>query len=247
MAVLDTNMHRGTRAQRICTAPCAGWQIVRVLEGRAAGYCGGAECRLQPGTLLCIPPGLDCCLVPEGAYMDIQLVLSEPVVPGERGALVMQDDAGGTAATLMGLLGRLWREGSAANGENLLASLQKALQDFLIGLAGRKPDRTLVALSEQLRAKIPNAGFRVADAVRALPQSSSYTRRQFREAYGCSPTAYLNRQRVGVAQLYLLTQQLTIAEVAYACGFRDAKYFTRQFRQQTGMTPTQFLKTHRGP
>ena len=35
-----------------------------------------------------------------------------------------------------------------------------------------------------------------------------------------------------------------IAEVAYACGFTDPKYFSRSFKQSTGLSPTEYREKH---
>ena len=246
MAVLNTNLRKSMRGQRIESDPGRkGWEVIRVQEGSGSCFLGNDEYALSAGTLLSIPPGQDYCIVPNGDYVDIRLELSEPIVPGVHRFYRMQDDQYETAGTLMGLLGRVWNVRDTANYENLCNSLQKALQDLLIGMVDTNPDQTLLRLAELMHDNIPNARFNIAQAIAQLPQTVSYTRRQFKIAYGCTPTAYMNRLRVGVAKLYLLTRDLSIAEVAYACGFRDAKYFTRQFRLQTGMTPTQFAETHR--
>ena len=47
---------------------------------------------------------------------------------------------------------------------------------------------------------------------------------------------------------YLLKEKntLSIAEVAYACGFNDSNYFSDKFKKAYGISPLQYSKTYRG-
>ena len=115
------------------------------------------------------------------------------------------------------------------------------MQHLLIGWLHRlKPDEDLLRLVELMRQNISNADFSVTDALEQIPQSVSYTRRQFKAIYGASPISYMNQLRINQAKLYLMSQKLPISEVAQLCGFDDEKYFSRLFRQATGFSPSEY-------
>jgi AraC-like DNA-binding protein len=40
----------------------------------------------------------------------------------------------------------------------------------------------------------------------------------------------------------LYEKKLHIAEIAYAVGFNDRKYFSKEFRRQFGVAPSDYLK-----
>jgi AraC family transcriptional regulator, L-rhamnose operon regulatory protein RhaS len=72
--------------------------------------------------------------------------------------------------------------------------------------------------------------------------SSRQFSRLFREVYHDSPGNYLLHFRIQKAKVLLCNCELTIAEIAYQCGFNDSNYFSRQFLSATGVTPRTFRK-----
>jgi AraC family transcriptional regulator len=65
--------------------------------------------------------------------------------------------------------------------------------------------------------------------------------RLFKQATGLSPYQYLIECRVLAAQeLLRANRRLSLAEIAFRCGFADQSSFTRCFRERTGATPKQF-------
>ena len=72
--------------------------------------------------------------------------------------------------------------------------------------------------------------------------SPGHFRKLFHELTGLSPTEYINRRRVAMAQELLRNQDLLVAEVAEAVGMPDANYFTRLFRRLVGETPSRYRK-----
>lgn len=62
----------------------------------------------------------------------------------------------------------------------------------------------------------------------------------FKENYRVTFVEYLNIIRVGHACKLLSTQELTVAEIAYSCGFNTLANFNRQFKKYKGMTPSKY-------
>ena len=69
--------------------------------------------------------------------------------------------------------------------------------------------------------------------------------RHFREAVGMSPMQYITRSRLTLAKQLLMDTGKPIAEVAAACGYRDASNFIRRFKAQFGRSPLQFRRANR--
>lgn len=70
--------------------------------------------------------------------------------------------------------------------------------------------------------------------------SPKYFCRYFRAIVHRSPIDYLNFYRVECASALLSSSDMTVAEVAYHCGFNDSSFFIKQFRKYKGTTPNKY-------
>lgn len=62
----------------------------------------------------------------------------------------------------------------------------------------------------------------------------------FRQQFGISPLEYINRERIKLAKQLLGTENKTVTDTAYQCGFTDVNYFVRLFKKSEGITPGTF-------
>ena len=74
--------------------------------------------------------------------------------------------------------------------------------------------------------------------------SPDYLASLFREYFHMSFTRCLNLMRIDAAKAMLVSQNCSIKEAAYSCGFPDEKYFMKVFREVVGMTPTAYKNTY---
>jgi len=83
-------------------------------------------------------------------------------------------------------------------------------------------------------------------AAKELGVSERQLRRIFHRHYGVSPVDYLMRTRVNRATELMNSSDMTLAEIAFACGFTDANYLSRQVKKATGLPPTEWrARRHR--
>lgn len=74
--------------------------------------------------------------------------------------------------------------------------------------------------------------------------SVRHLERLFNEHTDTSPAAFLHEQRLAKAKVLLQGSTLSIAGVAYYCGFRQTSHFSRWFKQKTHCPPREFRKQH---
>ena len=67
--------------------------------------------------------------------------------------------------------------------------------------------------------------------------------RKVAEVTGMSPNNYLLRLRLCRAMNMLRETDMSVTDIAFACGFNDSNYFTSRFHREVGMSP---LKYRRG-
>ena len=84
----------------------------------------------------------------------------------------------------------------------------------------------------------------VADGAREAGLSRYQLVRQFAQATGLTPHAYLVQRRLHHARR-LMRAGTPLAEVAAASGFADQSHLTRLFARSFGTTPHAYLRAHR--
>ena len=80
---------------------------------------------------------------------------------------------------------------------------------------------------------------------RAAHASPSHFARQFREAYGETPYAYLMTRRIERAKALLRAGELSVTEVSLAVGCQSLGTFSTRFRELVGMTPGEYRASAR--
>lgn len=74
--------------------------------------------------------------------------------------------------------------------------------------------------------------------------SPSYFQRLYKEQFGVSCYEDLLSARTKAACYYLKNTDMSVKEIASACGYENDVCFMRRFRQRTGLTPTEYrIKT----
>ncbi len=79
----------------------------------------------------------------------------------------------------------------------------------------------------------------------ALGCDPAYLSRVFRQQGNTNFIDDLNQIRIATAKAYLRNPNLTLDQIAEACGYTSAAYFIRVFRQFNGCTPGRYRQAHR--
>ncbi|HUP60588.1 MAG TPA: AraC family transcriptional regulator [Thermoanaerobaculia bacterium] len=80
-------------------------------------------------------------------------------------------------------------------------------------------------------------GVTIAEAAREACLSPFHFHRLFTRFHGVTPHRYLGRLRLERARALLCASEVSVAEVAYECGFESAGSFATLFKRTFGVTP----------
>jgi AraC family transcriptional regulator len=129
------------------------------------------------------------------------------------------------------------------------AGNQEALQSYAIdALAALAPDaapmNTRPSWLASIREAIDDATHppRLADLARAADVHPVYLARQFRRAFGCSMSEYIQRRRIQRVAELTCDNAKSLSTAAHAAGFSDHAHMCRVFRDQIRVAPHQVRK-----
>lgn len=109
------------------------------------------------------------------------------------------------------------------------------LSNYEDGLPRHKLTQVLEYIQTYLDREI-----KLADLAALVGMSQSYFCRSFKRSMGIAPYQYILQQRVERAKQLLRQNELSIAQIALMCGFKNQSQLTTLFRKLTGITPKVF-------
>lgn len=88
-----------------------------------------------------------------------------------------------------------------------------------------------------MQKNISNADFGVEPLCAEIGMSRVQLYRKVKALTGLSPVELLRKARVEKGRRMLMETDMTVSEIAYACGFSAPSYFTKCYRDEYGITP----------
>jgi YesN/AraC family two-component response regulator len=132
-------------------------------------------------------------------------------------------------------------EGSATYGEivDILSAITERMAGMIFSFHGV---RHFSALRKAERYIWSNYTRKLSlhEIAKASGLSAPYFSTVFKEEMGENLSNYLNRLRVEKAAIMLVTTDVPISGVAFACGFEDQSWFSKIFKNNMGFTPGKY-------
>ena len=94
-----------------------------------------------------------------------------------------------------------------------------------------------------IKSNMAEGDFDVVQLADALAVSKSSLYRKMKIATGLSPIEFIRNIRLKYGSQLLKNKSMSIAEVAYECGFSNPKYFATCFKEDFGVTPKEYQKS----
>ncbi|TKG89616.1 response regulator [Puteibacter caeruleilacunae] len=106
-------------------------------------------------------------------------------------------------------------------------------------------DKFIKKMIDTIQENLTDPEFNVNNLVKEMAVSRTLLHMKVKEILGLTTGELIRKIRMQKAAELILQQDMNIAEVAYACGFNDPKYFSRMFKSTYGMTPTEYAGTRK--
>ena len=232
--------------------------VIIVLVGRLRLRIKGVEYDLAKGDAIVIPPHNLFEGEPVSPVMTMWVLHFKDYEPANRhspfhspcpfiipAACGSQRDLG-----LLREFSQQWEEHSSPAGSSCARSL-KLLAELIVTRTEEALHSPRKAESPRLRAAIEAAvPGGVGDAVARMAQTAglgpSRFRQVFKEHYGVSPAAYLQKSRMEEARRLLSGTTQPIKEISQRVGYAELAAFHRAFRKETDTTPAAYRKRFGG-
>lgn len=220
--------------------------IGAIVEGETVTWCGGQEYHLQPGEMILIAPReAHSCNPVAGIprsyhmlYLDERWCLEQlgwPVDAALGCAQTVVRDAT-TFAVFMRIIGMMQH--------NDMAQLPGAVRELLALMPGLKKHQRRCGEFQEMQSAL-QADFITAPSLDTLANHYALRKetliRQFKQATGLTPGAWLNNARIEFAKTRL-REGGDITDVGYQSGFADQSHFHRTFVSFTASTPRQYAR-----
>lgn len=121
---------------------------------------------------------------------------------------------------------------------NLLRDYTVEKKDLSLNSVGLNDSKLLIVtnyINENISAEI-----KLSDLAALAGISQFHFSRLFKQSVGISPIEYLLKQRIERAKLLLKNSELSVTEIALACGFNSHSHLGKYFRQLTGFSPSEY-------
>ena len=225
------------------------WTLVLNQTGRGELTVGNTKVSFQPGTVVCVPPGVPFAKTSRTGFSDILVQTDSFLLEQQLGNrwAVLPDDKNGSVETLITLMLSTFLKGEEVYSAQLLEQLFHTVEVLLFHrLRGENPKIHQVnRMAKMMELGFTNPDFSLEELYKDQNYCSDHLRRLFKEKMGCTPVEYLTGLRIGYAKKRLEDREMqtaSVAQIALMSGFRDPCYFSRTFKNKTGMSPGEYMK-----
>jgi transcriptional regulator GlxA family with amidase domain len=149
---------------------------------------------------------------------------------------------GGATTTLDLMLALIGRAHGATLALNVAALFMHGERDPRLDPQARLPDDRILRAAAALMRRHIEQPLALSEIAKRLHMDQRRLQRICKEKAGTTPAQLYQSIRLAEAQRWLAQSRISVAEVAYRCGYGDATAMTRAFRRAVGQSPSQYRR-----
>lgn len=254
---LPIEVHAGKRIKACPTRFHKHLELMLIKSSQLQVTIAGQSYTLDPGDIYVVFPNVAHSVSKSGSaktivFMDFELcpffhdtlVHKVPTCPVFR-----KGDFSPTVYTIMERLEQIAAD-DLTHKQEMLAAYASAMLGELIPLMDLQEHDQDSTVIHQLNLYVLDNYTRdisLDKLARELNYSKFYISHLINNIYGCNFRTLINTYRISMAKNLLTSSNISVCEVAYACGFKNQSTFNRIFQQYSGMTPSTYRKTEEHP
>lgn len=100
-------------------------------------------------------------------------------------------------------------------------------------------------VNETIEENISNSDFNIDTIASVLGLSRSSFYKKLKSLTGISPVDFVKEYRLAKALEIIKTSDMSVFEIAYKAGFKDAGYFSKCFKKRYNISPSDYIAKHR--
>ena len=228
----------GEAGWRHPTVTLTTYELILVTEGEVFLFEGETEYTLRRGDYILLSPG-----IPHGGTREsTQRVAFTWLHFRAENFEALAIPKTGTPGDAYRAEYRLRELGHLAQGNAETSYVETELLSLLFGFkyaALPQKDKLCADAAEYIRVHVAEAPTAKTVAA-AFSYSPDHLSRKFRAAYRLSLKQYIERERVAYVKRALLSQSLSVKEIAAEAGFEDGNRLSKFFKYHTGQTPEEY-------
>jgi AraC-like DNA-binding protein len=152
---------------------------------------------------------------------------------------VFADTARGLASSELGDEDRVWLQTS-------LVQIVLAVREIVAHHApADRPELNLVERCDRFIEARLAGPIRIGELARQVNMSPGAFFARFRRETGMTPADYVRRARIRHAENLMVRTDMSLTDIAMACGFSSSQYFATSFREYAGIQPSRFREQSR--
>ena len=107
-----------------------------------------------------------------------------------------------------------------------------------------KDERRRLQMARRILLSAPEHPWTVAEIAAEINLSASRFHASYKTVFGISPMRDLIETRIQSAKNLLLSEELSVQDIAEQLGYHSVNHFIRQFKSGTGVSPLQYRKNN---
>ena len=216
------------------------WELLYCAGGGGRVEWDGGAFAVPEGGAAVIPPDTAFTLQADAEARFIGIRMAEPTVPFQTPVVILDDCRRFLGNAFEAALYHY--QSDISQRASLLSVYGNLIVCYLMAYhAPRLRPRVVEEIQRDIVQNYADPGYQLDSCLRALPFNYDYLRKLFQREMGMTPHQFLNNLRLQVAAKTLLNPangNLSMADIARLCGFREPLYFSRMFKKQYGVAPS---------